>query len=82
MGFIDVIEADDVTDEVREHAKSIYNAFFFTQTRIDWDRFFDKLERRVLDDGSEINLGEFSDSPAIREIREYIKALHTQDLEK
>lgn len=67
-----IIEAADVTDEVLEEAWSIVSGWY-GEGHIDWQDVWDRLERRTLNDGRGIDLGEDSNSPAMQKIQREIR---------
>lgn len=72
--YTTVVSADDVTNEIREAAESIYDGWFADSERIDWENFLDRLEGIVLNDGTELDLGTDTQSPAIKAIKAHIRA--------
>lgn len=71
-----VYEESDVDAEVLAAAE--YAESWFTDSRIDWEDFIDKMDGYHLTDGSVIDMGGSMDSPAIRAIKRYIKNLRAQ----
>ena len=71
-----ITEESDVDSEVLAAAE--YAESWFTDDRIDWDDFIDKMDGYHLKDGSVIDMGPSMDTPAIRAIKRYIKKLRAQ----
>jgi hypothetical protein len=72
-----IVEADDVTDEVLEQVKGIVEGWC-DDGPIDWEDVWDRMEKRVLDDGRGIDMGEDLSSPAIRKIKREIRKWRAQ----
>jgi hypothetical protein len=67
-----VVEAEDVTEEVLELVQGIVEGWY-DEGAIDWGDVWDRMEKRVLDDGRGIDMGEDLGSPAIRKIKQHIR---------
>jgi hypothetical protein len=72
-----IVEAEDVTDEVLEAVQDIVGGWY-DDGPIDWEDVWDRLEKRVLDDGRGIDMGEDLGSPAIKKIKREIRKWRTQ----
>lgn len=72
MKFTPISTAADVTDELRESAESIVDGWF-PEGRIDWTRFFDRMEDRALADGTYPDFGEDPLSGAVLEIKKHVR---------
>lgn len=65
--------ADHVDDEIIGLAHGIVDGWY-TEGRIDWDDFLDRLDGSQLEDGSIVDLGNDMGSPAIRKIQTEVRA--------
>jgi DNA-binding PadR family transcriptional regulator len=66
-----IVEADDVTEEILEQVKGIVEGWYDDMS-IDWEDVWDRMEKRVLNDGRGIDMGEDLGSPAIKKIKREI----------
>lgn len=73
--FAEIRTAGDVTEEVLDIVKSVFDGWFANDPRIDWPDFLDRVENYRLDDDRQIDLGTYTDSEAIRTIKTYVRAL-------
>lgn len=73
MNFLSVVNADDVTDAVKELVETIYEGWWENEPRIDWQAFIDRLELM-----GHYDFGSSMDSPAIKEIKKYVKKLRAE----
>jgi hypothetical protein len=67
-----VVEAKDVTEEVLDLVKGIVEGWY-NEGPIDWEDVWDRMDKRVLEDGRGIDMGEDLGSPAIRKIQREIR---------
>lgn len=65
--------AEDVTEELVNQAVDIVDGWC-AEVRIDWENVYDRLERRILDDGRGIDLGEDLGSPALETLKRRVRA--------
>jgi hypothetical protein len=68
----EVRTAEDVTDEALEMVQGIVEGWY-NEGRIDWEDVWDRMDKRVLDDGRGIDMGSDLGSPAIRKIKREIR---------
>ncbi|MFE4681615.1 hypothetical protein ACFRNJ_12355 [Streptomyces sp. NPDC056721] len=68
----EVLTAEDVTDEVLEMVQGIVEGWY-DEGRIDWEDVWDRMDKRVLDDGRGIDMGSDLGSPAIRKMKREIR---------
>jgi hypothetical protein len=73
VAYTSPISAADVTEEILEAAEAIYDGWFADEQRIDWENFFDRLDGIPLDDGTVLDLGMDTMSPAIKAIKSHIR---------
>ena len=71
-----IIKAEDVTQEVLDAAEAVEE--YFADESIDWEDFLNRMDRMELSDGSKIDMGDSLDSPAIRQIKKYIRNLRRE----
>ena len=69
-----VREAADVTDEILAIAESIEEGWYGGGARIDWDDLVNRLDGSALKDGTRVDMGGRTDTPAIRKIQRHIRA--------
>lgn len=67
-----VITSKEDADSIREDVESVYDGWYAGASRIDWEDFLGRLERRGYD------LGDSWTSPAIRRIRAIVAELRAQ----
>lgn len=72
-GYVLVMTADQVTDEVIDMVRSIEEGWFNGQP-IDWEAVWERLEGSTLNDGQQVDLGPDMDSPAMRKMQRVIRA--------
>ena len=65
----DITEAHQVTDEMKEAAESIFDGWYADGQRIDWEDFFERLEK-----GQPWDFGADWDTPAIKAIKKHVRA--------
>lgn len=65
--------AEDVTDELVQQTVDIVDGWY-NEGRIDWEDVWDRLEKRTLDDGRGIDLGEDLGSPALTTLKLRVRA--------
>jgi hypothetical protein len=70
--------AADVTDELVQQALGIVEGWY-DEGPIDWEDVWDRLERRVLDDGRGIDLGEDLGSPALKALQRRVRAARKEN---
>lgn len=69
MEIIEILEAEQVTEEMFEAAEGVFDGWYAEEARIDWTDFFERLENGVpWDFGSDWN------GPAIKAIKAHIRA--------
>jgi hypothetical protein len=68
----EVRTAEDVTDEALEMVQGIVEGWY-NEGRIDWEDVWDRMDKKVLDDGRGIDMGSDLGSPAIRKIKREIR---------
>ena len=66
-----MVEASDVTPEILEAAEEASE--WFADERMDWDEFLDRLDGCPLNDGSHLDVGPSTESPAINKIKKHIR---------
>lgn len=66
------IRTTEDADSIREDIESVFDGWF-SEGNIDWEDFLDRLER-----GTNYDLGESLDSPAIRRIKAIVRELRRQ----
>ena len=71
--YVEVTEAEQVTDEVLEIARDIESGWY-NDVPIDWEDVWDRMEGTVLDDNRYLSLGNEMDSPAMKKIQRVIRA--------
>ncbi len=71
--YKEIQSAADVDSELLEMAESVYDGWY-SEGRIDWEDFIDRLDESICQDGRVIDLGDSLDSPAIRKIKAHIRA--------
>lgn len=75
-GWVEVLRAEDVTDEVLEAVDSIHDGWY-SSGRIDWQDFLERMEG-VTVAGGRIDLGNDTASPAIAAIKAHVRQLRKQ----
>lgn len=68
-----VISTTADADDLREDIESIFDGWYADVSRIDWQDFIDRLEKRGAYD-----FGTDMDSPAIRRVKAIVKELRKQ----
>ncbi|MFF1701241.1 hypothetical protein [Streptomyces sp. NPDC058252] len=68
----EVRTAEDVTDEVLELVQGIVEGWY-DEGRIDWEDVWDRMDKKVLEDGRGIDMGSDLGSPAITKIKKEIR---------
>ena len=66
-------EVTDLTDELKRAAEMIVDGWY-SEVRIDWGDFIDRMEQYELEDGNFPDFGEDMDSPAIRQLKSHVRA--------
>lgn len=66
--------AADVTDEILRVAEEVESGWF-SDGPIDWEDFLDRMDGSTLADGTHLDMGGETDSPAIRRIQRHIRNL-------
>lgn len=69
--YTEITSADDVTEEVLEMVRNIESGWYLDR-RIDWEDVWDRLEGSLLADGTYIDLGPETSTPAMRKIKRVI----------
>lgn len=72
--YIEILKREDVTDEVLAVVEHVYDGWF-TDGRINWDDFLERMDGSVLESGEKIDMGPELDSPAIRKIKAHVRKL-------
>lgn len=72
MRWTEIYEAKDVTQDIIEAAEMIYDGWFSSEDRIDWEDFFTRLDGFKLLDGTRADLGGEENSSAIKAIKQHI----------
>ena len=67
-------DAADVTEEILEKAADVYDGWFASDERIDWEDFIDRLCKWLPDD---MDIDEY-DNPAVRKIKRHIREIRSQ----
>lgn len=65
--------ADEVTEEVLKHAEEVYDTYFASEERIDWEDFIDHMARI----SPRYDFNEY-DNPAIRKIQRHIRRIRNE----
>lgn len=63
---------EDVSDEILNMAHRIVDGWY-SEIRIDWADFWDRLEGSFLNDGTRLDLGTDLDSPALKRIKRAVR---------
>jgi len=69
-----VLKKEDVTDEIIDIVLDVVEGWY-NEGRIDWEDVWDRAKGAELADGTELDFGTDLDSPAMRKIKERIRAL-------
>lgn len=69
----EVLTAEDVTPEIITLIKSLVESHY-DEGPIEWEDVWDRVEKRRLDDGRGIDMGQDLGSPAIKKIKKEIRA--------
>lgn len=71
--YTQITEQEQMTEEVMSHARSIVDGWY-NESRIDWENVWERLDGCPLNDGTYLDLGPETDSPAMRYIQKTIRA--------
>lgn len=74
--WVAIRTAEDVTQEIAEAAYQIVDGWY-QSGRIDWNDVLDRLDGTELSNGSQVDLGDDSNSPAIREIKARVRKMRS-----
>lgn len=72
--YTSVLKEEDVTDEIIDIVLGVVEGWY-NEGRIDWEDVWERAEGAELADGTELDFGTDLDSPAMRKIKERIRAL-------
>ena len=67
--WTEIVTVESVTEEVMQLARDIESGWYSDATRIDWEDFWSRLEGTHLQDGTRIDLGSETGSPAMKKIQ-------------
>lgn len=70
--YTPVTEASQVTEEVMQAARDIVEGWY-NEGRVDWENVWDRMDGTTLNDGSRLDLGGQTDTPAMRKIQRQIR---------
>lgn len=74
--YTEVTAAAQATDEIQEIADDVIEGWY-NDGPIDWADVWDRMDGTRLDDGTYLDLGTQSDSPAMRKIQRKVRADRT-----
>jgi hypothetical protein len=72
---MELVNAQDVSDEILKSAESCYETYFSWQERIDWEEFIDRFEKSYLPE--DIEIPDY-DNAAVRKIQRHIRQIRAQ----
>lgn len=70
--YTTVTTAEQVTEEILSLTEGVIEGWY-NDGKVDWEDVWDRIEGSHLDDGTVLNLGNNTDTPAMRKIQRHIR---------